>query len=183
MTRLIKKEDCTFENNYVVKEDEIIPLGSTLTFKLNALEGIYQLALWLSKKPDFCAAPDINEWHKEYSEDDEMPFAIPETPTLDAKVQETMAFLEDVDTVNFCKKMNTIIDDFRDVIMFARGSRFVEGYHPEPIDLKYLGNPLELTEARVMDVIEFIAKQGERYHINVVEEAARHSQLDTVLEF
>ena len=102
-------------------------------------------------------------------------------------MQETLAFLDDLDTVNFCKNVNELIGKFADLIRFARSDRFVEGYHAEMFDNKYLGNPLELTEGRVMDVIEFIAKQGERYHINIMEEAKARAEISnrmtSVLEF
>lgn len=186
MTRLINKKDCTFEDHYIIKGDEIIPIEYDVHDQLNMLESMYQIALWLSKKPDYNAAPNVDDWHMEFLIEEELPQSVPNTPALDAKVQETMAFLEDLDTVNFCKNINELIDKFADLIRFARSNRFVEGYHAELFDNKYLGNPLELTEGRIMDVIEFIAKQGERYHINIMEEAearAKADRMNSVVEF
>lgn len=187
MTRLINKKDCTFEDHYIVKGDEIIPIELDVHDQLSMLEGMYQIALWLSKKPDYSAAPDVSDWRMESLIEEELPQSVPDTPAIDAKVQETLAFLDDLDTVNFCKNVNELIGKFADLIRFARGDRFIEGYHAEMFDNKYLGNPLELTEGRIMDVIEFIAKQGERYHINIMEEAKARAEISnrmtSVLEF
>ena len=65
MTRLINKKDCTFEDHYIVKGDEIIPIELDVHDQLSMLEGMYQIALWLSKKPDYGAAPDVSDWRME----------------------------------------------------------------------------------------------------------------------
>ena len=171
MIDLIKKEDCVFENNYVIYQGKIVEIPYQVLHKLNELEGLYQRALFVSKQPEGQAMPSLEGFKFESVVDEAMPVAVPNTPALDAKVQETLAFLEDIDEIEFCKKLNKLIEKFKPLFKFVRSSVIKDssGYGQE-IDLKYVGNPLELTEARVMDILEFAAKQDERCELYVLGE-------------
>lgn len=176
MIDLIKKEDCVFENNYVIYQGKIVEIPYPVLHKLNELEGLYQRALFVSKQPEGQAAPSLEGFKFESVVDEAMPVAVPNTPALDAKVQETLAFLEDIDEIEFCKKLNNLIEKFKPLFKFVRSSVIKDssGYGQE-IDLKYVGNPLELTEARVMDILEFAAKQDERCELYGFEEDVRNA--------
>ena len=166
MIDLIKKEDCVFENNYIICQGKIVEIPFPILHKLNELEELYQRALFVSKQPEGQAMPSLEGFEFESAVDEAMPVAVPNTPALDAKVQETLAFLEDIDEIEFCKKLNKLIEKFKPLFKFVRSSVIKDssGYDQE-IDLKYVGNPLELTEARIMDILEFAAKQDERCEI------------------
>ena len=165
MIKLIKKADCKFQGNRIIYKNNIVPINSHVWMLLNQLEQWYQQALYVSNQPDGAKGPTLDGFEFESVVDD-LPYAVPNTPTLDAKVQETLAYLEDIDTIEFCKKLNEVIKYFGDLYKFIR-SEYIEdnlGWERE-LDHKYVGNPLALTEARLTDMIEFIVKQDDRYEI------------------
>lgn len=175
--KLVNKADCIWENGILTCGDEVVGLPSDLFQQLDLLEGIYQMALYLSKQPDANGGPSLEGF--EYFDEDlaDLPVYVPETPALDAKVQESLAFLDEVDSINFCKEMNKEISRFSELFKFVKAQKFIPG-NGWKFNLHYIGNPLELTEGRLMDMLEFCVHQRER----LGREFPRVSN-PTVLEF
>lgn len=164
MIKLIDKKDCTFKNNYIIHDDSIVIMPYPVVHELNQLERLYQQAMYVSNQPDGVSAPNLKGFEFESVIKGDLPELVPDTPTLDAKVKETLAFLDDLETKEFCRKVNFLVGKFETLFRFVKAPFIKDtdcGYTDE-FDLKYIGSPLLLTEARIMDLLEFIVHQDER---------------------
>ena len=160
--KLINKDDCSWENGIITCGEEVIGLPGDVYQQLDDLERTYQMALHLSKHPDANGGPTLDGFEYFDESNSDLPVYVPETPALDAKVQETLAFLDDIDSINFCKKMNKVVDQFSELFKFVKARRFIPG-NGWKFSLHYVGNPLELTEGRLMDMLEFCVRQRDRF--------------------
>lgn len=164
MIKLIQKEDCTFEHGYVLCGNNIVPIPYHIYHQLNNLEELYQKAVYVAKQPDSAKAPSIEGFKREWVLDEDLPVAVPDTPTIDAKVQETLAFLDDLASKETCRKINEYITRFKELFKFVKSDVIKDDDNNcvNEIDLKYIGDPLKLTEGRMLDMIDFIVSQEER---------------------
>lgn len=164
MIKLINKKDCVFEHGYILHGDAIVPLDYEVLHELNELECMYQQATYVSNQPDGAKTPSLVGFEFESIADADIPVAVPDTPAIDARVKEALAFLDDMITKEFCEKVNYLIGRLKPLFKFIHEDFIKDEEHgyTDELDLKYVGNPLELTEARIMDMIEFIVKQDDR---------------------
>ena len=159
--KLYNKKDCIFEDGIITCDGEVVGVSSRIHQCLCDLEKAYQMALYVSKQPDAQGGPSLDGFEFEDESKADLPVYIPETPALDAKVQETLAYLDDLDSVEFCKHMNQVVGQFAKLIEFTQKDKFLPG-NGWKFSLHYVGNPLELTEGRLMDMLEFCVRQRDR---------------------
>lgn len=157
MTKLIDKTRCTFENNRIVCEDEVVGIPVDVALQLHKLELMVQQYDYLKGQPEYAPAPSLDGFERKTSVGKDRPYvAAPDTPVTDNRVQEAMAFMAEVDKVNEAADVNNMIDRFGKLIDWLAVPKFVEGSFTGIIDTPVLGSPLELTPGDVATILSNI---------------------------
>lgn len=83
----------------------------------------------------------------------------PETPTMDARVAEALAFIDESEALDRVKDVNRTIDHLGALFDFLGSDHFFEAekYKNQIVDAPTLGNILELTPEEARGIIEEIA--------------------------
>lgn len=158
MTKLIKKKDCKFKHCQIVKGDELIGIPANVWLQMNKLETMYQQFCYLQAQPKHQAGPSLEGFVRKSMIEDNMPYIkAPETPVTDARVEEAMAFMAEVDAVSSVAEANGMLDRLKDLVLWCDNKKFVEGNCLEPIDTPYLGNPLELKGKHIAKLLKAMA--------------------------
>ena len=154
MTKLINKDDLTFENNRIVKDDEIVGLPVDVVLQLHKLELMVQQYDYLTAQPSYSPAPSLDGFERKTALKSDRPYVnVPDTPVTDNRVEEAMAFMAEVDKVNEAADVNNMIDRFGALIDWLAAVKFVEGSYTGNIDTPVLGNPLVLTPGDVAAIL------------------------------
>lgn len=158
--KLIKKNKCTFEAGHIVKKNELVGIPSVVWYQLEKLEVMYQQYAYLKAQRAYCPGPSLDGFARTSALGTKLPYApVPDTPVMDRRVEEAMAFMEEVDAVDNAKKLNDAIEDFRELIDWCASEKFVEGNCYNPIDTFELGDPLKLTADTVAYVLSRIVNE------------------------
>ena len=153
MAKIVKKSKCKYKGGYIVKDGKVVGVSNVIVAALNRFEREYQKYLWDDGDP---VEPVKNEPFRFQTEHGEVyPHVTPETPLLNLKAAETLQIMDELDEIEAAKKINKVFDDNTDLFMWLDSKHIVESkqQHQLQFDLKYLGNPLELTKDRLADII------------------------------
>lgn len=157
MTKLIKKEDCKFKKNRIVKDDEIVGIPMNVWLQLNKLETMFQQWNYLRAQPAYHCAPSLDGWVRKSDIDKDLPYVdMPDTPVGDARVEEALAFMKEVDACSDAVVTNDMIDRFSALIHWCNDGEFIEGNCTDPIDTPCLGNPLDIDADAIVKVLKMI---------------------------
>lgn len=157
--KFMKKEKLTYKNGYLINEKgKIVMPHYDVVYQFNSLEVEFQRALYLKAQPKAVAAPSMEGWEKVSEHDvdvDDMFFA--ETPTLDKKIEESIALMDDIDVANKVDKLRAISARYPKVIEFINSKEIIVYEDNEyRFDLATLGNPLEFTVEKFRRVVSVI---------------------------
>lgn len=145
MAKFYSKSDLTFKSGYVVSATgDVVALPKGVANQLNAIEEMVQKAAWLEAQPAETKAPDLGEFVRK-SAFDSAPTITVDTPTLDAKIKESMRLDADIKRQLCADKLNEIIGTYKEAFAFCSEEDFVEGTDVTRLDLPTLGDPLKLT--------------------------------------
>ena len=151
--KMYKKSDLRYEGGYLVtKDDKIVLLPFAIASKLMELEERLQKALWLKNKPEV-ELPEYGEFVRKSEFDVKLPQIKVETPTIDKAVEFALKYKEDLDNQLTADAANKFISGYTQVFQFVNSDLFVEGDYDTRLDLPTLGNPLELTEDKIMQLV------------------------------
>ena len=157
--KFMKKEKLTYKNGYLINEKgKIVMPDYDVVYQFNNLEGEFQRALYLKAQPKAVAAPSMEGWEKVSEHDvdvEDMFFA--KTPTLDKKIEESIALMDDIDAANKVDKPRAISAGYPKVIEFINSKEIIVREDNEyRFDLATLGNPLEFTVEKFRKVVSII---------------------------
>lgn len=157
--KFMKKEKLTYKNGYLINEKgKIVMPDCDVVYQFNNLENEFQRALYLKAQPKAVAAPSMEGWEKISEHDvdmEDMFFA--ETPTLDKKIEESIALMDDIDAANKVDKLRAISVRYPKVIEFINSKEIIVRDDNEyRFDLATLGNPLEFTVEKFRRVVSVI---------------------------
>ena len=153
--KIIKKSKCHMQNGYVCKKNKIIGMPEEVVLQANMLEEMAQQWGYLKRQPNYVPAPSLDGFVRESIDDGALPYRDnPDTPTMDARVAESMAFMDEVDMVENKVQTNIMIDKFADLISWCDSDSFVSGDCFKRIDTPYIGNILELTGNTIAILLE-----------------------------
>lgn len=157
MAKLIKKSKCKFEAGQIVKGSELIGIPWNVHSQLMLLETMVQQHDYIAAQPKYQPAPTLDGFELKSALKPGRPyFDKPDTPTVDKRTEEALAYMAEVDQVNEAEYLNKWIDRFGALIDWLAADKFVEGDCTEKIDTPVLGNPLELTPDEVAAIIAHI---------------------------
>ena len=152
---MFNKEECEYKGGYIVCGNEIVGVDPLIVDQLNRVEFDLQKARYHKEHK---IEIDFDEPF-EFVNEREFPFATAATPELDKAVEKTMKIMDELDEVKAADKVNDYIDKTKATFEFVI-NRFVvsnDVYGTKPFNLHTLGNPLELTVAKLCEYIEEIA--------------------------
>lgn len=154
--KIIKKSKCRMQSGYICKKNKVIGMPKDVVLQANMLEEMAQQWGYLKRQPNYVPAPSLDGFVRESIDDDcPLPYRKePDTPTMDARVAESMAFMDEVDTVENKVQTNILIDKFAELIYWCDSDYFMCGDCFERIDTPYLGNILELTGNTIAILLE-----------------------------
>lgn len=155
----MKKEKLTYKNGCLINEKgKIVMPDYDVVYQFNNLEEEFQKAVYLKAQPKAVAAPSMEGWKKVSEHDvdmEDMFFA--KTPTLDKKIEESIALMNDIDTANKVDKLCAILAGYPKVIEFINSKEIIVCEDNEyRFDLATLGNPLEFTVEKLRRVVSVI---------------------------
>ena len=157
--KFMKKEKLTYKNGYLINEKgKIVMPDYDVVYQFNSLEVEFQRAMYLKAQPKAVAAPSMEGWEKVSEHDvdvEDMFFA--KTPTLDKKIEESIALMDDIDAANKVDKLRAISAGYPKVIEFINSKEIIVPDDNEyRFDLATLGNPLEFTAEKFRRVVSVI---------------------------
>lgn len=157
--KFMNKEKLTYKNGYLINQKgKIVMPDYDVVHQFNKLEVKFQRALYLKAQPKAVAAPSMKGWEKVSEHDvdvEDMFFA--ETPTLDKKIEESIALMDDIDAANKVDKLQVIAAGYPKVIEFINSKEIIVYDDNEyRFDMATLGNPLEFTIEKFRKVVSII---------------------------
>ena len=162
MTRFISKKECTYKKGYVVKDNEIVALPVNVVAQLRRLEGAYQRARYLAAQPKGHLAPSLEGFRFESEHEVKVPWIeYVDTPALDAKIDESLAIVGELDAMHKVGQINQYRSSFSDLFEFADNDEFIEGTEPMKLDLATIGSPLTLTPEMLVSICDYICDIAE----------------------
>ena len=158
MAKLINKNKCKFENGYIIHKHKIIGVPVVVGMQMRKLELMFQQWRYLKQQPGYTPAPSLDGFEfKSGLHDVDWHVERPSTPAMDARLEESMQFIADVDKVDDYHKINEMIDQFEALIRWCEADKFVPGDDLAPIDAPCcIVNPLTLDPRDVVSVIEMM---------------------------
>jgi hypothetical protein len=106
--------------------------------------------MYLKDQPEATPAPSMDGFKRRSVCDIEVPHVVANTPTIDKRIEEAMAFAEEADDAYIAEKANAVFGYLVNLIDFVNSETvFVNYEYDEPLmfDTPVLGNPFEWDEA------------------------------------
>ena len=159
--KMYKKSDLTLVNGMFVDKDmNVIAVSPYIVHEANDLETLAQKTDYLMAQPPASPMPTLDGFERQSSKDTGIKFNTT-TPVMDAKMQEAMDLMDELDDVALVDKANAMLDDFKHLIEFAKNDYVVseDGIFgcTNPFDMPTLGSILELTPEDICSVVAFAA--------------------------
>ena len=150
MAKMYSKDQVTFSNGYVIDENSnVVCLPDKVAEQLNELEEIFQKAEYLKAQDPASPMPSLDGFkRKSINKTIEIEAS---TPTIDAKVAESMQIRDELRKVDNAETMNKIIGEYQEVFNFVQGDTFVEGNKVVLIDTPTLGSPMNIKVDYLLD--------------------------------
>lgn len=161
--KMYKKSELTLNHGLLVSKDgDIILPDYRIVQQANALEDMVQETTYLMAQPEATPMPSLDGFKRMSIDDSESRKFTVDTPTMDAKADEAMKLMEELDDVTTADKANTILDKFKPFLDFVTQDFVVDcGDQLYKFDTPVLGNVLELTEADVIKAIAYVCGMTE----------------------
>ena len=162
MTRFISKKECEYKKGFVTRNNEIIGLPVDVVFQLRRLEGAFQRARYLATQPAGRPAPSLDGFEFESEHKVDVPWIEHvDTPALDAKIDESLALISELEKMHMVGQVNQYRSSFRNLFEFVGNDEFIEASEPMRLDLATIGNPLTLTTDMLVGICDYIADVAE----------------------
>lgn len=157
--KMYKKNDLHFIDGMLVTEDgKIVVPSAKIVRQFNDFETMCQRHDYLIDQPDYSPAPSLDGFERKSAFGHNGGFSA-KTPLLDAKVEDTMKLLAELDGANAAEDANNLLDEFEEMVLFVCNDYVVdfgEAIELIKFDTPMLGDPLKVTEAEIIKVISAI---------------------------
>lgn len=157
--KMYKKSVLSLIDGMLVSPDgDIVSVDSAIVSQANKLETLLQQGKYLMAQPEATPAPSLDGFERKSAFDiSESKFDV-STPILDAKAEETMALMDELDDMATASKANEMIEEFRELISFAKADYVIDCGTPVCLrfDTPTIGSILELTTKDVSDVVALV---------------------------
>lgn len=154
--KMYEKNELHYVNGLLVSDDgSVVAIDNAIVDMANELETRIQQADYLRAQPQAVATPTLVGFERK-SEKDITPF-ICETPVMDARAEQSMKIMEEIDNITMTDRMNEQLKELSDLVVFAKEPTVfsAEQQVPHRFDVPTMGDPLSWTEDKIC---EFIAR-------------------------
>lgn len=153
--KMYEKKELEYKGGYLVAGDKVVGLDNSLVRMLNELEEDYQFAKFTHTKEMLTLPSPTMEFHRKSEHGKIMPTIEVETPELDAAVEKSVKMMDELDAVSSATIANEYLEKIMPLIMFVDDPFVVSVDQPsqERLDLLCVGNPLELTKDKLVDMV------------------------------
>lgn len=161
--KMYQKSDLTLNHGLLVSKDgDIILPDPRIVHQANELEDMAQKAAYLMAQPEATPMPSLDGFKRVSIDDSESRKFEVSTPVMDAKADEAMKLMDEIDDKATANKANSMIDHFEPLLDFVSQDFVIDcGNQLYKFDTPVLGNVLELTEADVIKVIAYVCGMTE----------------------
>ena len=151
--KVYSKDELKMNNGYIVTDSgDVVGVNPTVVAMANNLETELQMARYLAKQPEATPRPTLDGFTRKH--DNEIELFECETPIADKQAEETMAFLNELDTKTVTDKMNKMLVNYEQLILFVNSDTIVGGdLATAKFDTPTLGNPLTWTSDTIYNAI------------------------------
>lgn len=154
--KIYKKSALTMIDGAMVTADGdvVMPAGNVVV-QANALDLAVQKAKFIQAQPKAAPMPTLDGFERKSSLDAGIRLEV-KTPALDARCEDALAIMDEIDNLEKADQINSDLDKYADLIRFASRSKVMcsDAGSVVLIDTPEIGDILDLT---VSDVIRFIA--------------------------
>ena len=153
--KMYEKKELEYKGGYLVAGDKVVGLDNSLVRMFNELEEDYQFAKFTHTKEMLTLPSPTMEFHRKSEHGKVMPTIEVETPELDAAVEKSVKMMDELDAVSSATIANEYLEKIMPLIMFVVDPFVVSVDQPsqERLDLLCVGNPLELTKDKLVDMV------------------------------
>lgn len=149
--KFVKKSDLTFDSGYLVRKGKIVSIDPCIVAQCNAFDTMIQKAEWLEGNK--VEAKVAEPFKRKSMYEKPMSFKA-ETPIADKKAEETLAWLKEKEDVETARQGNEIVDMFEEFVRFVVDDKvMLTDDTPARFDCPILGNPLDIAEEQVSELI------------------------------
>lgn len=189
--KMYKKSDLTLNHGLLVSKDgDIILPDHRIVEQANALEDMVQKTAYLAAQPEATPMPSLDGFKRRSIDDSESRKFEVDTPTMDAKAEEAMKLMGEIDDMATAGKANAMLDDFKSLLDFVTQDFVIDcGDQLYKFDTPMLGDVLKLDEADVINAIAYVCGMVEESDdsdqplCDMVAIPATKENLDKVKEF
>lgn len=184
--KMYKKSDVMLNHGLLVSKDgDIILPNYLIVQQANSLETLVQKAAYLSTQPKATPAPSLDGFERVSIDDSKSRKFEVFTPTMDAKADEAMKLMDELDDVATANAANAMLDDFKEFLDFVTQDFVIDcGDQLYKFDTPTLGNVLDLTEADVIDAVAYacgMTKKDEGAKKRIYAEELSDDEFDQLL--
>lgn len=161
--KMYKKSKLTLNHGLLVSKDgDIVLPDYRIVQQANALETMIQKAAYLMAQPEATPMPSLDGFERRSIDDSETRKFKVDTPTMDAKAEEAMKLMDEIDDMATADKANAMLDDFKSFLDFVTQDFVVDGGDQlYKFDTPMLGDVLKLTETDVVNAIAYVCGMAE----------------------
>lgn len=186
--KMYKKSELTLNHGLLVSKDgDIVLPDYRIVRQANALEDMVQETAYLMAQPEATPIPSLDGYKRVSIDDSETRKFTVDTPTMDAKAEEAMKLMDEIDDMATADKANSMIKRFKPLLDFVSQDFVVDcGDQLYKFDTPVLGSVLELTEADVVKAVAYVCgmtEEGDEPKGGAVVIPATKKNLDKVMEF
>lgn len=158
MIKFVKKSKLNYVNGVLVdNKGRVVSIDDRIVHQLNLLENKIQERDYLNAQPKAQPMPSLDGFKRESIHDLDGKLLFHETPTIDKRIDEGLAFAREANELYMVDKANKVLEDeFCALIEFAKADKVMVDYDANiviEIDTPELGDPLKLT---VRDIVEAV---------------------------
>ena len=153
--KMYEKKELEYKGGYLVAGDKVVGLDNNLVVLFNGLEEDYQFAKFMRTKEMLTLPSPTIEFHRKSEHGKIVPTIEVETPELDAAVEKSVKMMDELDTVSNAAKANEYLEKIMPLIQFVEDEFVVSVDQPKQyrFDLLCVGNPLELTKDKLVEMV------------------------------
>ena len=144
------------------KKGEVLGINPEYAELFNELETKIQEKHYLDAQPEATPMPSLDGFVRKHAHGNiELPLIqVAETPTIDKRIEEAMAFAEEMEDVHTAEQANKLYMDYALLFDFVENEKILvntEAIVPYEIDTPEIGNVLELDKDKLATLIGYLA--------------------------
>lgn len=154
--KMYNKSELQYKGGYLVTSDnKVVGIDNNIVVLFNGLEEDIQYAKFMRTQELLTLPEPTMEFHRKSEHGKIVPTIEVETPKLDAAVEKSVKMMDELDAVSNAAKANEYFEKIMPLVMFVDDEFVVSVDQPSQyrFDLLCVGNPLELTKDKLVDLV------------------------------